>query len=199
MSARNASISSRRRRQADQVEVDAPQQQCAIGRLGGDEPFLLVLRGEEGIDGIRRPGGVRDLRQVDLLRPSGRSSAAVDRSRISSLAGAGAPASIQVLSSFTSSDVRASPSPFGGIRSSPVDWMRRSNSSFVGLVRNDDGAVLAPFANQAGGVDPQSGFLLHRPVAGEALLLEERLDSRLVEVVRSVDGRAHARGRGRPA
>src|SRR5262249_44253899 len=56
-----------RRRQADQVEIDAPQYHFTRGLGPRRKTVRLALRRNEGVDGIAHPGGVLDLRNRRAL------------------------------------------------------------------------------------------------------------------------------------
>ena len=102
-----------RRRQADQVEVDAAQQRGLVGFGDGLELALGVLGGEEAIDRVLIPGRVGGDRRLDA---NGLAKRPV-RSRIFLrllVAGPFAPWSIQAFSRAICSAVSGLPS--GGIR-----------------------------------------------------------------------------------
>ena len=59
----------RGRRNADEIEIHAPQERAPIGGAGRFQPLRLMLRGQKSIDRIARPGsGVRNHRRRDRLQ-----------------------------------------------------------------------------------------------------------------------------------
>ena len=116
----------RRRRQAGEIEIDAPQPNLGRGLLLRLQTARLQAGIEQQVD--RRLAALRGARRRRGFRRPGRPSAGADRAPALSSAGATAPAAIQALSFAISS--AASGAPSGGMRSSlSVDATFSSSSA----------------------------------------------------------------------
>ena len=147
-----------RRRQADQVEVDAAQERRLVGVGERLESAFLVLGGQEGVDRVGGPGRIFDGRDrgPDRLpeRPVGEGLPRASRRR------ALGPPVDPGLEQATCSAVSGWPS--GGIRALVVVGTR-SMSRLPAVPGLDRRPAVAARRDERRGVEPQLRLLLEAP------------------------------------